>query len=196
MRDKDGDIVGWNLIDQYVGYDQDFIPIADARSGDRAAVPYYKINFSWILKRQATDYYLRVVVPLLFILVVAYLSIFIPRDHFEAIVTIQVTALLSAVALYLSIPQVASEVATISDRIFLFNYMATSLMIVISILRVNSSLRKMKWFDRSLRAIHIFGIPLMCIFMAVYITQIYTGRDIAVETGLEERVPGRGKGAS
>ena len=47
-------------------------------------------------------------VPLGFILFVAYLSIFIPRTHFEAIVTIQVTALLSAVALYLSLPKLDS----------------------------------------------------------------------------------------
>ena len=57
------------------------------------------------MKRQTTDYFLRVVVPLGFILIVAYLSIFIPRAHFEAIVTIQVTALLSAVALYLALPK-------------------------------------------------------------------------------------------
>ena len=89
------------------------------------------------MKRETTDYFLRVVVPLAFILIVAYLSIFIPQSHLEAIVTIQITALLSAVALYLSLPKLESDSATISDRIFVFDYMVVSFMIVISILRIN-----------------------------------------------------------
>ena len=82
----------------------------------QSIVPFYKASFVWMMKRQTTDYYLRVVVPLAFILIVAYLSIFIPQTHFEAIVTIQVTALLSAVALYLALPKLDADSTTMSDR--------------------------------------------------------------------------------
>ena len=89
------------------------------------------------MKRSATDFYLRVVIPLFFIAIVAYLAIFISSANFNSIVAIQVTAFLSAVALYITTPKVDSDTATILDRMFVFNYMFFSLMIVISILRVN-----------------------------------------------------------
>jgi hypothetical protein len=100
-------------------------------------------------------------VPLAFILIVAYLSIFIPQTHLEAIVTIQVTALLSAVALYLSLPQIDSDTATLSDRIFVVDYMMVSLMIVISILRINVRVAKYRWLNGLLSFTHIVAIPML-----------------------------------
>ena len=169
LRDIAADTDGWQMQDQYVGFDEDYIPITDARTDEKSIVPFYKVDFSWIMKRQSTDYYLRVVVPLAFILIVAFLSIFIPREHFEAVVTIQVTALLSAVALYFSIPKVGTDSATVSDRIFLFDYMAVSLMIAISIMRVNPWLRRFPGFETALKLAHIAGIPLLVLAMAFYI---------------------------
>ncbi len=161
----------WVPKDQYVGYDEDFVPTTDAKSLEQSIVPFYKASFVWLMARQTTDYYLRVVVPLAFILLVAYLSIFIPRGHFEAIVTIQITALLSAVALYLALPQVDAETATLSDRIFLFIYMAVSIMIAISILRVNPFIAHRSWLRGTLGLVHIFAIPTMGALMALYIFQ-------------------------
>ena len=137
LRSQTVDADGWLPTEQYVGFDEDFVPTVDARSHDQSVVPFYKTTFVWQMTRQTTDYYLRVVVPLGFILIVAYMSIFIPRGHFEAIVTIQVTALLSAVALYLALPKIDADTATLSDRIFLFIYMAVSLMIGLSIVRIS-----------------------------------------------------------
>ena len=137
LRDHKVDSDGWEVTDQYAGYDEDFIRLIDARSHEQSVVPFYKGSFVWVMRRQANDYYQRVVVPLAFILAVAYLSIFIPRTHFEAVITIQVTALLSAVALYLALPKIDADTATFSDRIFLFVYLSVSVMIAISIARVN-----------------------------------------------------------
>ncbi len=109
LRDQIVDAEGWTLRDQYVGYDEDFLPVIDAKSHERSVVPFYKGSFVWVMKREATDYFLTVVIPLAFIMIIAYLAIFIPGGHFEAIVTIQVTALLSAVALYIAIPKVNSD---------------------------------------------------------------------------------------
>src|SRR4030095_5804740 len=89
--------------------------------------------------------------------------------HFEAIVTIQVTALLSAVALYITIPKVNSEEATISDKIFLSNYMITSLMIGISILRVNRVIDKVRWLDKALGLVHVCLVPILVLAMALYV---------------------------
>jgi hypothetical protein len=134
-------------------------------------VPFYRATFAYVMTRETTDYFLRVVVPLAFIISVAYLSIFIPRAHFEAIVTIQVTALLSAVALYLALPKVDADTTTLSDRIFLFTYMVVSLMIGISILRINPVIAARAWLRHTLGGVHIVLIPVLMLLMAGYIYQ-------------------------
>jgi hypothetical protein len=169
LRDSSVTADGWDPRQQYVGYDEDFVPTIDAKTHEQSVVPFYKASFVWLMKRQATDYYLRVVVPLAFILIIAYLSIFIPQSHFEAIVTIQVTALLSAVALYLALPKVDADTATLSDRIFVFTYMAFSLMIGLSVLRVNRFVVGRRWIKALLGFAHILLIPLLVIGMSVYV---------------------------
>jgi len=171
LRDQSLISDGWVPKEQYVGYDEDFVRTTDAKSHEQSIVPFYKASFVWLMSRQTTDYYLRVVVPLAFILLVAYLSIFIPRTHFEAIVTIQITALLSAVALYLALPQVDADTATLSDRIFLFIYMAVSIMIAISILRANPLVTHRNWLRGTLGLMHVVAIPVMGALMALYILQ-------------------------
>ena len=169
FRDKKVDADGWDVTDQYVGYDEDFVRLIDAKSHEQSVVPFYKGSFVWVMRRQATDYYQRVVVPLGFILAVAYLSIFIPRAHFEAVITIQVTALLSAVALYLALPKIDADTATFSDRIFLFIYLSVSIMIALSIARINPHVAKGKWRGGALALLHIAGIPVMVAFMAMIV---------------------------
>lgn len=128
---------GWELKEQYVGSDQDIVPTIGASLSDRRIVPFYKFNATWVVKRVAVDYYLRVVVPLAFILLVTYFSAFLPHARFESIMAIQVTALLSAIALYLALPKVDSDQATLSDKIFMLTYAAVSVMIGLSILKDN-----------------------------------------------------------
>jgi Periplasmic binding protein len=174
LRDQSVDADGWLPKEQYVGFDEDFVPTVDARTHDQSVVPFYKTTFVWQMTRQTTDYFLRVVVPLIFILTVAYLSIFIPRGHFEAVVTIQVTALLSAVALYLALPKIDADTATLSDRIFLFIYMAVSLMIGISIARISPFIAHRPRVQNALGAVHIVVIPLLALLMASYVLHAST----------------------
>lgn len=166
LRDKVVTVDGWEPNDQYVGYDEDFVRTVDAQTLESSVVPFYKASFVWLMKRETTDYFLRVVVPLGFILIIAYLSIFISSHHFEAIVTIQVTALLSAVALYLSLPKLEANAETLSDRIFLFSYLVLSIMIGITIARANQRITKVAWLRRSLGFLHIVAVPAMAAAMA------------------------------
>ncbi len=174
LRDRNLTTEGWKPKAQHVGYAADFVPVVDAFLHQPGVVPFFKASFVWAMKRETTDYFLRVVVPLAFILIVAYLSIFIPQSHLEAIVTIQITALLSAVALYLSLPKLETDTATISDRIFVFDYMMVSVMIVISILRINTRIQKLSWLNGLLSFIHITVIPGIVAYMAyvIYTTTI------------------------
>jgi hypothetical protein len=176
LRDKAVETDGWIAREQYVGYDEDFVPTIDAWTFRQSVVPFYKASFVWQMQRQTTDYYLRVVVPLAFILAVAYMSIFIPMSHFEAIVTIQVTALLSAVALYLALPKVdAGDSTTMSDRIFLFTYTGVSVMIVLSILRISQPVTQSRWVSKSMALIHIVLIPLLVAVMMLYVYRASLG---------------------
>lgn len=175
LRDTTVRSHGWSFDQQFVGYDEDFVTTIDARTHQPSVVPFYKASFVWLMERETTDYFLRVVVPLLFILAVAYLSIFIPLTHFEAIVTIQVTALLSAVALYLSLPEIDGDVTTVSDRIFLFNYMATTLMIGISVLRINGFVTDRPRLGTALAALHVFAVPGLALVMAFYVYHATVG---------------------
>ncbi|MEQ1713529.1 MAG: amino acid ABC transporter substrate-binding protein, partial [Hyphomicrobium sp.] len=169
LRDKNLATDGWDRKQQFVSHDEDFVPVIDPYTHVQSVVPFYKASYVWQMKRQTTDYFLRVVVPLAFILIVAYLSIFIPQSHFEAIVTIQVTALLSAVALYLSLPKLDTDTATLSDRIFVFDYLLVSLMIVISILMVNRHVSERPRLKLALSVFHIIVIPIVVAAMASYL---------------------------
>jgi hypothetical protein len=175
MRDTAVDADGWEPRDQYVGYDEDFVTTVDARTQQPSIVPFYKGSFVWIMERETTDYFLRVVVPLLFIMAVAYVSIFIPLSHFEAIVTIQVTALLSAVALYLALPAIDSDGTTLSDRIFLFAYLAVTVMIAISVLRINPFVTERPLVATGLTITHVILIPLLALAMAIYVQRASLG---------------------
>ncbi len=169
LRNKPFDAEGWDNKDSYVSYDQDSISVFDTKKLEPSVVPFYNSSFVWVLKRSATDFYLRVVIPLFFIAIVAYLAIFISSSHFDSIVAIQVTAFLSAVALYITTPKVDSDTATILDRIFVFNYMLFSLMIVISILRVNKFVASTLHLRRSLAILHVVFIPIFLVVMVFYV---------------------------
>ncbi|WP_290979865.1 ABC transporter substrate-binding protein [Hyphomicrobium sp.] len=174
LRDKSVTVDGWDPKDQYVSYDEDFVRTVDAHTLEPSVVPFYKASFVWLMKRQTTDYFLRVVVPLAFILFIAYLSIFISTHHFEAIVTIQVTALLSAVALYLALPKLDANIETLSDRLFLFTYLVLSIIIAITIARVNRRIEPIGWLKKSLALLHIAIVPLMVGLMSYYVYQAMT----------------------
>ena len=169
LRDKVFEIEGWDTKDSFVSYDRESISVFDTKKLEPYVVPFYKNSFVWVAKRNASDFYLRVVVPLLFIAIAAYFSIFIPLAHFESIVTIQVTALLSAVALYITTPKVDSDVSTISDKMFLFNYWIFSLMIAISILRINKFVGQRLHLKHVLGGVHVFGIPFVLLLMFFYV---------------------------
>ena len=169
LRDKQVLTDGWESVDQYVGFSEEFIPLVDSFTHQAGMAPFYSASFVWQMRRETTDYFLRVVVPLAFILSVAYLAYFIPLSRFDSIVAIQVTALLSAVALYISLPKVEADRATLSDRIFLFDYLMVSLMIAITILRINPVVEHRKWMGRTLGVAHIAIIPMVVAAAAFYV---------------------------
>ncbi len=168
---RDGDVASddWQAIRKFVGLGADFVPVVDAYRHEPAVVPFYEAEFVWMMRREARDYVLRVIIPLAFILLIAYVSVFIPKGHIEAEITIQVTALLSAVALYLSLPQLDSDVATLSDRLFLFYYLLISVMVIVTIIREHGFIARRPALRTGFGLIHILGIPAAVAAMAWYV---------------------------
>jgi len=168
-RASDFEIDGWRALDQYVGSDQDIIPTIDKHVSQKRIVPFYKFNYSWVVKRIAVDYYLRVVVPLAFILMVTYFSVFLNHRRFESIMAIQVTALLSAIALYLALPKVDSDQATLSDKIFMITYAAVSMMIGLSILKDSKLIGRIPRLHHLVSFMQLIVFPIAAISMYGYI---------------------------
>jgi hypothetical protein len=165
MQGGDLYIDGWRLVDSYVGADQDIIPTIGQSLSERRIVPFYKFNATWVAERLAFDYYTRVIIPLGFILLVTYFSVYLPHARFDSTMGIQVTALLSAIALYLALPKVETDQATLSDTIFMVTYAAVSLMIGLSILKDNLTTRSAKasaWIVSSLQKV-LFPIAVVAV---------------------------------
>ncbi|MEJ8755539.1 ABC transporter substrate-binding protein [Pontibacter sp. H259] len=128
-------IKGWHYRNQYVGYDHDIISYVNTFTDSQLTLPYYKFSYTYVLDRARVDFFLKVFVPLLVILIVTYFSVFIPLLGFETLEGIQVTALLASIALYFSAYKPEMEYATISDKIFIFTYIMITSLIGTSILQ-------------------------------------------------------------
>ncbi|MGZ5303867.1 MAG: ABC transporter substrate-binding protein, partial [Bacteroidia bacterium] len=125
---------GWIYNGQYMGYEQDIISSANNFYGKKKHFPYYKFSYVYIMKRTHIDFFLKTLVPLMAMLVITYFSVFIPLHEFKALAAIQVTALLSSIALYFSAYKPETEFATISDEIFIFTYIMITTLIGTSVL--------------------------------------------------------------
>lgn len=161
IRSQSFSVDGWRIENHYVGTNELIIRTIASNAGEERIIPYYNFNYTWVMKRQVIDYVLRVIVPLTFILIVAYVAIFIPRSEFEAIMGIQVTSLLSAIALYLALSQPGADDATLSDVIFLMAYGAISSMIALSVLEVNLTVMQS---PAAMKIIHVAQVYLVPVF--------------------------------
>lgn len=135
LNDSVFEVQGWNYRSQFVGYDHDIISYVNTFTDQQHTLPYYKFSYTYLLSRARADFFLKVLVPLLVILIVTYFSVYIPMLGFETLESIQVTALLASIALYFSAYKPEMEYATVSDKIFIFTYIMITSLIGTSILQ-------------------------------------------------------------
>ncbi len=135
LRDTVFESGGWELTDHFVGFNHDIISFINPLEELKQTLPVYKFSYIFILKRARIDFFLKILIPLLVILMVTYFSVYIPFYRFETIGAIQVTALLASIALNLSTYKPELEHATVSDKIFVFTYLMITSLIGTSILR-------------------------------------------------------------
>jgi len=175
LRNQTFEIDGWSLLNGtesgYVGSQEDIVTTFENYASERHILPFHKFNFTWAARRNVLDYYLRVVTPLGLIVLVAYLSVFIPNSKFDSVMAVQVTAILSTVALYLAIPKLDAETATMSDQIFIFSEGIIGLMMAISIVRVNAP-KRIRKLDFWLMVVQAVVMPLAVLLMFWYVRAV------------------------
>lgn len=169
LRKASFDVDNWKLETQYVGLDHDIITVIGEQASSQYLIPLTTFNFTWTVKRLATDHYLQVMVPLFIILLVTWLSTFIPAQRLESVVAIQVTALLSSIALYLAVPKVDFDHATVSDILFVVTYLAISIMLGMSILRTNMAAWRMRQTAVVFGYFQILLMPLILVLLGQYL---------------------------
>ncbi|MCI4661318.1 MAG: ABC transporter substrate-binding protein [Neomegalonema sp.] len=179
QRDRVFDIPGWQPLSggngEYIGAEQDLIRVVIDQARNPRIIAFQRYSFTWLADRQSLDYALRVVLPLSLILLVAYLSVFIPQARFESAISLQVTALLSTIALYLAIPKVSNDTATLSDQTFVFAEAVIVLMTGLSILRINCQSLLGGYLARSLGVFQIISFPLLALLWLRYIDAVGSG---------------------
>jgi len=162
-------VEGWEVREQFVGTDQEIIPALDPVSDGKRFIPSYTFTYTWVIERNATDYRLRVIAPLAFILLVTFFSVLLAKARFDATVAIQVTALLSAIALYLSLPKVDSDEATLSDKIFLLTYAMVAFMIGLTVIRDMRYVDERAALRGFVRFLELIVFPLVAIGMLAWL---------------------------
>ena len=176
VRNQSFAVDGWRLDSHYVGSNDRIIRSIGGPLNEERVIPFYNFNYTWVMKRQVVDYLLRVIVPLSFIMVVAYIANFIPRTEFESIIAIQVTALLSAIALYLALSQPQADGATLSDVIFVVAYASISTMIALSVFEVNTTLSASPKVMRVIHVVQIYLVPFVALGLITYVLLAATGK--------------------
>src|SRR5690606_6890681 len=167
-RDTIFESTGWNYRYNFVGYEQDIITVDNNFGGIQKNVPYYKFSYVFDLQRARIDFSLKTLVPLLAILTIAYFSAFIPPREFETLCAIQVTALLSCIALYFSTSKPELQYATTSDKIFIFCYVMITTLLGTSILKY-VMYRKSFFLKRLALVYQRLIFPLIVLGFAMYI---------------------------
>ncbi len=180
LRKASFDVDNWRLESQYVGLDRDIITVIGNQASSQYLIPLTTFNYTWTVKRLATDHYLQVMVPLFIILLVTWLSTFIPTQRLESVVAIQVTALLSSIALYLAVPKVDFDHAKVSDIMFVVTYLAISLMLGLSILRTNLAAWRWRGAALVLGYLQMLSMPVLLVLLGEYVLaqQSTTGHSI------------------
>src|SRR5688572_18804712 len=166
-QNTDLDTEGWKFEKMYVGYSQDFISTDEYSVGLQKNIPFYKFGFVYILKRAHIDFFLKTLVPLLVILIITYFSVYIPPKEFEALAGIQVTGLLSSVALYFSAYK-PDKLYTLSDNIFIFTYVMITTLIGTSIL-IYVTHEKNNVISRLMRLYQRYIFPVIVFAFTIYI---------------------------
>jgi hypothetical protein len=119
------------------GYNTDF---GDVDVGKKQ---YSRYIATYFVKRPGSHFWIKIVIPNLFLLIIAYLVFFIPAKELEVAVGCTVTSLLASIALKWSIDNSlpSASYTTSADRLFYLFYFLITLALVESVITYNLNRR-------------------------------------------------------
>lgn len=156
-EDRGYDIDGWRPLSSYVGSKPEIISFIDPVHGKHRHRTVHKHRFSFDVKRDGGDFLFKVALPLISVLLLAYLSTLLPDKNIDSKMTVQVSSLLTVIALYFTIQKPEGNTATIADRLIIWSVVALTFLISLSITRARIKGRG----NAILRAVKLAGFPLL-----------------------------------
>ena len=122
--DDEFKIDGWSLVYSKCGINRKKNWVALNRSLDKTPKISEEIRLGWELKRENSMTPLKVGIPLFFLYILLYYTLFVPVDQIESAFNNINLAFLSSIALYFSVERPQPFKMTTIDVVFAFFYVA------------------------------------------------------------------------
>ncbi|MCK4906924.1 MAG: hypothetical protein KAS64_05210, partial [Spirochaetes bacterium] len=164
----------WDNISQinFVEYIKNIKSFRDPRArGKTVTIEYPVYNYHIQIKRIFLPYLVKFILPLIFILAVAFLAFFIHPKEFESNIAIGITALLSAIAFHITqgenLPNIGYIVT--ADLFFIFTYALIFLSIVESVVSNTLYYKNKLELAVKIDRVSVFVFPLFLVLLIVII---------------------------
>ena len=133
LIDTDFDLNGWEIINVQSGILRAKNYLSKSSTLERIAKVEEEVRVGWLIKRSSSMTVLKIGIPLFFLTLLVYYTLFLPIDELADAMAYLTTAFLSGIALYFSTERPQPLVLTTIDHIFAFFYFVTggSMLLVI-----------------------------------------------------------------
>jgi len=133
LIDTDFDLNGWEIINVQSGILRAKNYLSKSSTLERIAKVEEEVRVGWLIKRSSSMTVLKIGIPLFFLTLLVYYTLFLPIDELADAMAYLTTAFLSGIALYFSTERPQPLVMTTIDYIFAFFYFVTggSMLLVI-----------------------------------------------------------------
>ena len=133
LIDTDFDLNGWEIMNVQSGTLRSKNYLSKSSTLERIAKVEEEVRIGWLIKRSSSMTVLKIGIPLFFLGILVYYTLFLPTDQLSDSMAYLTTAFLSSIALYFSTERPQPLVMTTIDHIFAFFYLMTggSMLLVI-----------------------------------------------------------------
>jgi hypothetical protein len=125
LIDTNFDLNGWEIINVQSGILRSKNYLSKSSTLKRIAKVEEEVRVGWLIKRSSSMTVLKIGIPLFFLTLLVYYTLFLPIDELADAMAYLTTAFLSGIALYFSTERPQPLVMTTIDHIFAFFYFVT-----------------------------------------------------------------------
>ena len=125
LIDTDIDLNGWEIVNTQSGILRSKNYLSQSSTLERIAQLEEEVRIGWLIKRSSSMTVLKIGIPLFFLTLLVYYTLFLPIAELGEAMVYLTTAFLSGIALYFSTERPQPLVMTTIDHIFAFFYFVT-----------------------------------------------------------------------